>query len=129
MGGRGSRRSRSFATASLGSPELVVLLAVLAIATVETTLNTANVKSANFIVWFLNKATGSPEFSPGSPRNSCKLGMIWQEHIPRLLKRSRRLMEYRFDNRVRRGCQAPPDLLGHRLFREGPPVNLSVDRF
>ena len=33
-----------------------------AIATVETTLNTANVKTANLIVWFLNKATGSPEF-------------------------------------------------------------------
>ena len=66
MGGRGSRRSRSFATASLGSPELVVLLAVLAIATVETTLNTANL-----IVWFLNKATGSPEFRRLRQRVDC----------------------------------------------------------
>ena len=71
MGGRGSRRSRSFATASLGSPELVVLLAVLAIATVETTLNTANVKTANLIVWFLNKATGSPEFRGVRQRVDC----------------------------------------------------------
>ena len=61
MGGRGSRRSRSFATASLGSPELVVLLA-----TVETTLNTANL-----IVWFLNKATGSPEFRRLRQRVDC----------------------------------------------------------